>query len=208
MYFRPPVYESTADVPKPAGGEATRQEVRSLLLSNEAEYTSLDGMVRVEHHGQPPLSIWAADFGECADASCGCYRIAWPNVRRDFRNLVVLRTAAAATVDGADMAGLAAVRYVSVGCGSLLSDFEILCGLQAKRLPISSIIVVDTCYGERPSEHHLACFKLLAGFFHPARVAAFSSLELLQGAALGAPDLYGRATTYVHLHAEPFARFT
>ena len=126
------VYVSPADVPRPAGGEATRSEIRQWLLSEDtAEYTSDLGQVKIEHHGLPPLSTWTDDFAECGDASCGCYRIAFPNVRADFRNLVVMRTAVAARAAGDK---LAAVHYVSVGCGSLLTDFEILCGLQAQRV--------------------------------------------------------------------------
>jgi hypothetical protein len=42
--------------------------------------------------------------------------------------------------------GARGVRYVSIGCGRLLTDFEILCGLQEKGLAIESIILCDTEY--------------------------------------------------------------
>ena len=198
-----PVYLSADDVPQPAGGNATRQEIRQKILSEEDEdsvYTGGDGgMVRINTQGKPPLSTWAADFAECGDSSCGCYRLTWPHVRADFRNVVVLRTADAARRHGG---ALGAVRYVSVGCGSLLTDFEILCGLQAQRIPIASVCVADTAY-EKLDQRHRSCFELLAGLFYPARVAAFGSLEHLHGAALADPEAFGRATTYVHCDAEP-----
>ena len=50
-------------------------------------------------------------------------------------------------------------------------------------------------------EHYRACFQLLAGFFYPARVTAFDSLERLHGAALADPDAFARATTYVQVCA-------
>jgi hypothetical protein len=153
-----PVYLSADDVPQPAGGNATRQEIRQKILSEEDEdsvYTGGDGgMVRINTQGKPPLSTWAADFAECGDSSCGCYRLTWPHVRADFRNVVVLRTADAARRHGG---ALGAVRYVSVGCGSLLTDFEILCGLQAQRIPIASVCVADTAY-EKLDQRHRSCF--------------------------------------------------
>lgn len=107
MFSNRPVYVSSPDVAVPCGGEETRRELRRLILSGEAGYTGGSGEhVRINHGGVWPLHTWVADFAECGDSECGCYRVTWPHVRADFRNMVVLRTATAAQAGGR----LAAVR--------------------------------------------------------------------------------------------------
>ena len=49
-------------------------------------------------------------------------------------------------------AGATAVRYVSLGSGLMLADFEILCGFEAAGYPIESAIFIDTEYGRRPCQ--------------------------------------------------------
>ena len=60
-----------------------------------------------------------------------------PSVRHSFRKLVV------------DMAAKEnrPVRYVSIGSGGLLMDFEIIIGLLDKGLTILSVTVIDQSYG-------------------------------------------------------------
>ena len=60
-------------------------------------------------------------------------------MRRHFRDLVVARTEAQLSVSlGALGNERSAVRYVTVGSGQLLTDFEILCGLVSAGLEIES----------------------------------------------------------------------
>ena len=74
--------------------------------------------MRVVTEASSPLRY----FGECADSSCGCYRLREPRVRGRFRNAIVART-------NRQLGGGAPVRYVSIGSGALLTDVEILSGL-------------------------------------------------------------------------------
>ena len=198
-----PIWQSSTGLPTPAGGDATRAEVRAHLLTGAAGYEHRGSYVRVRYRDRPrSIRNWTDAFGECSDSSCGCYRLGdGPSslARGTFRNAVVQRTVAQLrhgwhTADNP-------VRYVSVGCGLLLTDFEILCGLQEKGLPIESIVFVDRCYAGSPKDCTEA-FRLVAGFFDSARVCAFGSLDDLRQAAAAAPAEYGTATTYIHCDAE------
>ena len=97
------------------------------------------------------------------------------------------------------------VRYVSIGCGKLLTDFEVLCGLQEKGLTIERIVLCDSIYPSvYPQSSHTAwvhdqyarAFQALAGFFR-AEVAAFNDLKQLERAAREQPEAYGQHTTFV-----------
>lgn len=160
-----PVYDSASEpsVATPAGGNAALAEIRRRVLSGEAQFDSSSGHVRIAPGDSELLRIWASDFGECGDSGCRCYRIAYPQVRHDFRNVVVRRTTAAARAAAIVEGATAAVRYVSVGCGSLLTDFEILCGLASQGVGIESIILADVVYTTPPTPEQHACFNLLAG---------------------------------------------
>lgn len=204
-----PVWTSSPNVLTPAGGESTRSEVRHWLLTGAAGYEFRDGYVRVSCSKAPPsIRQWAADFGECSDSRCGCYRLAIGpagNARAFFRNAVVWQTVEQMKAASADHSRSGSgVRYVSVGCGQLLTDFEVLCGLQEMGLAIESIIFVDRIYASSWRTHKEA-FKLVAGFFAYARVYAFGSSDELVLALEASPEVYGKATTYVHCDAEDFA---
>lgn len=122
-------------------------------------------------------------------------------MRSRFRNLVVARTAEQ-LLPPRRRAGLGpAVRYLSVGSGGMLTDFEILCGLVERGLEIESITVADTVYrkGNRT-------VKAVAAFFAPARVTAFAGMSELRAAVKASPELYGRATTFMHVDANHIPR--
>ena len=86
------------------------------------------------------MAKWTTHLGECADAKCGCYRLGRPDVRHRFREFVCERTAEELRGRGG------VVRYVTVGSGQLLTDWEILSGLERRGLTIESIVAVDKAY--------------------------------------------------------------
>ena len=123
---------------------------------------------------------WVSEFGECGDTRCGCYRLWRPDVRRRFRENVVR-----CTVEQLGASGQ--VRYVTVGSGSLLTDFEILCALRASGLTIASIVAVDTCYdfGKEDGAAPAKALRQLGEFFGPmCAVYAFASLERFTSACV------------------------
>lgn len=95
-------------------------------------------------------------------------------------------------------------RYTSIGCGGMLTDFEILCGLSEKGVEIEAIDLVDSIYS---GDMWTPAFKLLASFFAPARVAAYASMVHRQRAAEKDPALHGRVTTFVHCDAENIEKY-
>ena len=255
MHDAAPVFELRgSDVPTPAGGEATRAEIRHLLLTGAASYEGRQGQVRVKSSPNTPLWNWTRELGECGDPLCSCFRLTNPTARSRFRNLVVSRTveqirsdalfrASLASVrdyhsgagngDGSEDAAAATghndlgaavksavqkpptaggvVRYVSVGCGQLLTDFEILCGLQEKGMEIGCILLCDTAYdhngiygaGDLKTRQP---FNLLAGMFLQGKVegrlSVFNSLKQLERACETESMLFGELTTYIHCDSE------
>ena len=217
-----PVYDS-ASASQPLPTQSTRNLVRRALLSDSAEFEDRSGYVRYRPQaGAAAFESWTEPFGECPDKGCGCSRLREPRVRSRFRNFVVSRTAvqlAKASVIGKGGKVRSAadadpsmevttepfateppppVRYVSVGCGRMLSDFEILCGLAERGFRIEHICVVDTEYRTRSG---LEAFRALAAFFSPARVVAFDGLGALKAAAKRSPEEYGGATTFCQIDA-------
>lgn len=193
--------------------EQLRSKVRWHLLSGSARYEASGGFVRVKAARASPLGKWARLYGECADSSCGCYRLTNPKAREQFRNLVVRHTlqqrgewdarvsdpiAPLDDLESSERPSSFAVRYVSVGSGMLLTDFEILCGLQQKQLPIAEILVCDSAYRHVGRQYRTA-FETLAAFFAPATVCAFDSLAALRKHAES--NGRGTASTYVHCDA-------
>lgn len=144
--------------------------------------------------------FWVSEFGECGDSRCGCYRLWRPDVRRRFRENVVKCTLE-------QLGACGRVRYVTVGSGSLLTDFEILCALRAANLIIASIVAVDTCYDDwrtsTVSEESAPtkALRQLGDFFAPATVYAFDSVERFTAACELQPHAYANATTFVHCDA-------
>jgi hypothetical protein len=86
-------------------------------------------------------------LGECGDVRCSTFRLCAPRVRAGFAAMVVRRTIAqmSGSVEGV---APRAVRYVTLGCGQLLADFQILCGMKAAGLQIETIIAVDSQFAD------------------------------------------------------------
>ena len=138
---------------------------------------------------------WTSALSECGDPKCSLNRLSHTRSRHAlpprnrFRDLVVEATRKQTT----------SVRYVSVGSGGALFDFEVLAAMQHRGLQIESVVLVDTAYGAFNA--NLAAPRQLARFFAPAAVHVFSSLRALKQNAAKQPGLYGRSTTYVHCDA-------
>ncbi|KAL1503472.1 hypothetical protein AB1Y20_011956 [Prymnesium parvum] len=186
-----------------ASDEAARgaQMVRARLLHGGASL--------FEHRGAYvrlalswPLARRVDALGECADSRCGCYRLHRPEVRQRFCKWVV-----DAALEG--LPGQRRVRYVTVGSGLLLTDFEILCGLVERGVQVESVVAIDKCYERllEPTDaaadatDEARALRQLAAFFAPAPVHAFGSLAQYKQACAAHPAEYGRATTYIHCDA-------
>jgi hypothetical protein len=88
----------------------------------------------------PGLHPHCTAFGECS--GCSLSRIRRPHARQRFRHMVVSRTARA--LRAGDTSG--GVVYVTLGCGGLLTDFEVLLGLWREGVPIARIVAIDRAY--------------------------------------------------------------
>ena len=102
-------------------------------------------------------------LGECGDRTCGTHRLTKPGVRRGF----VDRLCAAYAEKVGPRAPL---RYVSIGSGLCLLDFEILCTLKAKYgIRARAVLLVDPLYGgafESDDDGHVdACEDALLGLW-------------------------------------------
>ena len=203
-------------------GDHTRDLVRRALLlpSMGTQYERRNGRIGVRKSGEMPAVFrWTSRLGECGGDHCSCNRLSAPWVRAGFRNLVVRRTVEQLSGRTSDRRAPPPsphpppVRYVSVGCGHLLTDFEILCGLQLKGLTIASIVLCDIAYRFCISPHpkhkqvvfgndHASALQAVADFFPDAHVAAFGDFDALLAAAKDAPSKYGRATTFVKCDSE------
>ena len=158
----------------------------------------------------PIVSRWTRNLGECGGDNCSCNRLSAPWVRTGFRNLVVSRTVKQLRRAGSKTTP-PPVRYVSVGCGHLLTDFEILCGLELKGLRVESIVLCDTAYkdsiavsphGTVSGTDYASALQVIADFFPSAHVAAFGAIAKMEAAAKAEPKRYGGATTFVKADAE------
>ena len=200
-----PFFDSTRTDEALQGVDAeTHTLLQRHVLSESTEYEEF-GLVRVRP-AVPALGRWTCHFGECADPKCGCYRLKEPRVRRRFRNLVVNHTHLQLThtadaTDAPEEAGTPppAARYVTIGCGSLLTDVEILLGLAARGLAIAHICVCDSEYCGKITTQPL--LRALAALFPSARVVAFNSLDELRRAAKANPEEYGRMSTFAQVDA-------
>lgn len=112
-------------------------------------------------------------LGECSDAQCACNRLAVPGVREAFVEMVVEHAVQGLSGDGQQQllpppqqhdtdSGMQqlpppppqhdhharAIRYVTLGCGQLLTDAQILAALVRRGLRIERIIAVDAQFHE------------------------------------------------------------
>ena len=143
---------------------------------------------------------WTSALRECGDPKCSLNRLARNRPRQEsprgrFCALVVESMAHSVRLAVTQTP----VRYVSVGAGKALFDFELLAAMQHRGLQIECVALVDTAYGEFNVD--LAAPRQLARFFAPANVYVFSSLRALMLNAEKEPVLFGRFNTYVHCDA-------
>ena len=134
--------------------EVSKRVLRTLLGQREDGYEKRGGFIRFVDN--PSISERVSAFGECASDTCGCNRLTRPMVRSSFRDGVLAALSATLAPQGLHMTtdGLVSppwVRYVTLGSGLLLTDFEILCGLVERGFRIESIVAVDIAYMDLPS---------------------------------------------------------
>eukprot|EP00966_Prymnesium_polylepis_P210300 4870048-Prymnesium_polylepis.2 len=136
-----------ARVQDDAGAQPAHEEALALLKASapSTHFERPDGSVVIAAAcaRTPEAFSFVEALGECGDARCTCYRLSVPAVRASFVDLVVGRTlhSIVPTTDGPP-----AVRYVTLGCGALLTDAQILAGLVVAELRIESIVAVDSDY--------------------------------------------------------------
>lgn len=157
------------------------------------ELRDSDGEVGMSSDALGPLFNCVCHLKECGDATCSCNRLNG-NTRSRFRKLVVRRTCNALA-----RKGCTSIRYVTLGSGGLLTDFEILCALQQQGAVIESIVAADTVYepGGEDFDEYLSALRQIAEFFGPARVLAFPSAQAFCAACLKEPHRYGGASALV-----------
>jgi hypothetical protein len=117
--------------------------------------------------------------------------------RRLFRHTVVERELARSSP-------LPTVRAVSIGCGKLLTDFEVLLELSSRGCIIETFVAIDPGYALFSSAHGecMESLAALARFFVPhCRVFSFSSTSAYIAAATSQPERYGRATMFMRCDA-------
>ncbi|KAH8053960.1 hypothetical protein JL722_9121 [Aureococcus anophagefferens] len=128
-------------------------------------------------------------LGECGDRTCGTHRLTKPGVRRGF----VDRLCAAYAEKVGPRAPL---RYVSIGSGLCLLDFEILCTLKAKYgIRARAVLLVDPLGGafESDDDGHIS------DYVYPDcdNCRALASVDELVLASRDRRDLYADASLVV-----------
>lgn len=143
----------------------------------------------------PGLHPHCTAFGECS--GCSLSRIRRPHARQRFRHMVVSRTARA--LRAGDTSG--GVVYVTLGCGGLLTDFEVLLGLWREGVPIARIVAIDRAYAlnaaQAVPDDYAAALDSMAAFFPRARVFSFADADEYVAAAGRRPELFGGANVFV-----------
>ena len=159
---------------EPRIDERARSHVHQVLLYGAPDVTFTLRGGEVCLMGRDNWVSGLLSLGECADGECGCFRLTKPWVRASFARCVA--ECAAATLGTGK-----SVRYMTVGCGLLLTDLEVICALQAAGLTIESATFVDA--GVDTFRFHGALTEL-ARFLAPARVVAYPSTNELAIAVL------------------------
>ena len=118
--------------------EDTRSRIRNVLLTGSASDNFCLRGGEVSLMDRDPCMSKLLSLSECADGDCGCFRLTKPWVRASMARCVAQCAAAASS---------GTVRYLSVGCGMLLTDLEVLCALQAAGGTIESATFVDEGLG-------------------------------------------------------------
>ena len=157
-----------------------RDRARSCVLS-DAPFVCDSGLVWLDAGRHAPLAPLAS-LAECGKTGCACTRLLFPEVRTGFRREVVRRA-----VEGRASGRLPAdgrIVYASIGAGLLLSDFDLICGLQQAGFTLTSVALIDPEYAPQPtsdrlqaSERHLAALKDLTDYLgDDASVRTYASL--------------------------------
>ena len=90
----------------------------------KVNYEDRNGSIRLSQTGLGSQNFtFCSDFGECGAPMCGCNRLNNPSCRERFREMVVARSVEALRTGEHEYSP---VRFVTLGAGSLLTDFEVL----------------------------------------------------------------------------------
>jgi hypothetical protein len=200
---------ATEHVAKGAASPTARekQEIAQRLLEkvqDETLFESRDGACRIKQL-PPPLGKFCTSFSECA--ACSVSRLGGYYFKGDTSNAAEPRQRFRRTVVERELGRVPSpptVRAVSIGCGGLLTDFECLLELWSRGCTIESFVAIDTAYSGhgqsvRDQQGYMESLAALARFFAPTcRVFSFTSSDDYIAAAALRPELYGRATMFLH----------
>jgi hypothetical protein len=180
-------------------------EVDAVSLGNRTASLYERGEVGVSlRRSKLAVQCQACHFGECDDSNCGCYRLTNPQARLRFRQLVAEVVDSALRDSSLEQSSLP-VRYVTLGSGALLTDFEILLDLWSRGLTIESIVAIDMAYSGDDSDAFFGGYRRalsgLATFFAPARVFSFRHASDYLKAVEERQSLFGDANVFVSCDA-------
>ena len=147
--------------------EALLSPMPAYKLYKRTDDPELGPVVRLSHPAALAAGLGA--LGECGDPQCSLERLARPERRRAFRDLVAER--AAKVLPGH-------ARYVSIGAGLALMDFELLLSLQARGVRLSSVALHDQRY-DGMSAAHDAALQAMERSLDPIQIRAFRTLNSL-----------------------------
>lgn len=206
-------YTRTDAVTSPGLRAAVARTLLDAPHTEETLFCVRDGSLRIAAQSVPAdVFPRVSRLGECSDTSCGCHRPTHPAVRQRFRDYAAavatetLRTLSLASqLLGLEsgVGGARGLRFVGIGSGELLTEFELLCAArEVHQVPIESISLIDISYkslvkGEPEGELARRCHDALdqlAAHFAPARVHAFGGVDDFLAACKAWPETYCGAT--------------
>lgn len=163
----PMVFHQAANAQQDASSIAAAR--RALLASVEGELFVVRGQSQLGLLPSSAPGLWLSALRECGDPTCSCFRLQLNHSRRRFVQFVTRQALA--------RFGAAPIQYVSLACGRLLTDAEILSGLIEGGATIASVTLVDSQYGH-DVHGYAAVFEQLSRFFAPIPFIAFHSLRI------------------------------
>eukprot|EP00931_Biecheleriopsis_adriatica_P118210 TRINITY_DN93663_c0_g1_i1.p1 TRINITY_DN93663_c0_g1~~TRINITY_DN93663_c0_g1_i1.p1 ORF type:complete len:634 (+),score=75.13 TRINITY_DN93663_c0_g1_i1:114-2015(+) len=129
--------------------------------------------------GSNPVSA----LGECADPTCGCYRLRTPQVRASFAEYCVDKVSLALPPlekgmrNGTEHAQQLPISYISVGAGALYFDWEFLERLRdATGVSIARITLIDSLYA-KPDLHLRKAIQQFRDWYAGATIKLYSSVS-------------------------------
>ena len=191
--------------------QARAASIDFLIGGTRDRFTCKNGQVELDPQRAPAeVKPWLDALGECGDVACGCNRMSRPHVREEFVRRVVETVCALDCGKG--------VRYVTFGCGQLLTDAEILAALQRRGVTIASVVAVDAALITgccRPSwragvaveqrgpppDRIMAALDQLARLMAPTEVYGFCGLAPFIDACHAVPTQFGGADIVVRCDA-------